>query len=202
MLIGLVGLIGSGKDTVAERLVSHHGFKRDSFAQSLKDATASIFGWDREMLEGNTASSRHWREQPDKFWSERFGKPVTPRWVLQYFGTEVCRGHMLDSIWVDSCMARYKGINTVISDTRFINEIKQIRAKGGKIVLVKRTEIPNKQSMIESGAHQSEWDWIGTDYDYVLENTHTIEFLHKQIYDMTTHLLPSHQSAIPNPECF
>ena len=38
MLIGLVGLIGSGKDTVAERLVSHHGFKRDSFAQSLKDA--------------------------------------------------------------------------------------------------------------------------------------------------------------------
>ena len=56
MLIGLVGLIGSGKDTVAERLVSHHGFVRDSFAQSLKDATASIFGWDREMLEGNTES--------------------------------------------------------------------------------------------------------------------------------------------------
>ena len=35
MLIGLVGLIGSGKDTVAERLVSHHGYKRDSFAKSL-----------------------------------------------------------------------------------------------------------------------------------------------------------------------
>ena len=151
MLIGLVGLIGSGKDTVAERLVSHHGFKRDSFAQSLKDATANIFGWDREMLEGNTESSRHWREQPDKFWSERFGKSVTPRWVLEYFGTEVCRGNMLDSIWVDSCMARYKGTNTVISDTRFVNEIKQIREKGGKIVLVKRTEIPNKQTMIESG---------------------------------------------------
>ena len=202
MLIGLVGLIGSGKDTVAERLVSHHGFVRDSFAQSLKDATASIFGWDREMLEGNTESSRHWREQPDKFWSERFGKPVTPRWVLQYFGTEVCRGNMLDSIWVDSCMARYKGTNTVISDTRFLNEIKQIRAKGGKIVLVKRTEIPNKQTMIEKGAHQSEWDWIGTDYDYILENTHTIESLNKQIYDMTTHLLPDPQVAIPNPEYF
>jgi dephospho-CoA kinase len=34
MLIGLVGLIGSGKDTVAERLVLEHGFKRDSFAKS------------------------------------------------------------------------------------------------------------------------------------------------------------------------
>ena len=127
MLIGLVGLIGSGKDTVAERLVSHHGYVRDSFAKSLKDAVSNIFSWDREMLEGKTDSSRHWREQPDKFWSERFGKPVTPRWVLQYFGTEVCRQGMLDSIWIDSCLARYKGQNTVISDTRFVNEIKNIR---------------------------------------------------------------------------
>jgi len=36
MLIGLVGLIGSGKDTVAERLATQHGFERDSFAKSLK----------------------------------------------------------------------------------------------------------------------------------------------------------------------
>jgi dephospho-CoA kinase len=37
MLIGLVGLIGSGKDTVAEFLVKEHKFQRDSFAKSLKD---------------------------------------------------------------------------------------------------------------------------------------------------------------------
>ena len=98
MLIGLVGLIGSGKDTVAERLVTQHGFERDSFAKSLKDATASIFGWDRELLEGNTKESREWREQPDIFWSKKFNKEITPRWVLQYFGTEVCRGGMLDSV--------------------------------------------------------------------------------------------------------
>ena len=124
MLIGIVGLIGSGKDTVAQRLVEKHGYVRDSFAKSLKDAVSSMFNWDREMLEGDTTSSRHWREQPDKFWSERFGKPVTPRWVLQHFGTEVMRGHMYDAIWVDSCIGRYKGQNTVISDTRFVNEIK------------------------------------------------------------------------------
>ena len=78
MLIGLVGLIGSGKDTVADRLVQKHGFQRDSFAKSLKDAVASIFGWDREMLEGQTKESRQWREQPDKFWSEKFNKEITP----------------------------------------------------------------------------------------------------------------------------
>ena len=54
MLIGLVGLIGSGKDTVAERLVMNHNFRKDSFARSLKDAVSVIFGWDRQLLEGVT----------------------------------------------------------------------------------------------------------------------------------------------------
>lgn len=184
MLIGLVGLIGSGKDTVAERLVSHHGYKRDSFAKSLKDATASIFGWNREMLEGKTDSSRHWREQPDKFWSEKFGREVTPRWVLQYFGTEVCRGQMLDSIWVDSCMARYKGQNTVISDTRFVNEIKTIKAHGGIIVCVKRGELPTQKQMKDSGAHQSEWDWLASDFDITIDNDGTLDDLYAKVDDL------------------
>ena len=59
MLIGIVGLIGSGKDTVAERLVQKHGYIKDSFAKSLKDAVAAMFNWNREMLEGDTKSSRH-----------------------------------------------------------------------------------------------------------------------------------------------
>ena len=184
MLIGLVGLIGSGKDTVANRLVSHHGFVRDSFAKSLKDATASIFGWDREMLEGNTESSRHWREQPDKFWSERFGKPVTPRWVLQHFGTEVMRGHMYDAIWVDSCIGRYKGQNTVISDTRFVNEIKTIKAHGGIIICVKRGELPTQKQMQERGAHQSEWDWLDSKFDITIQNNGTLEELYTKVDDL------------------
>ena len=61
MLIGIVGLISSGKGTVADRLVEQHGYKKDSFAKSLKDAVASMFNWDRDMLEGDTESSRHWR---------------------------------------------------------------------------------------------------------------------------------------------
>lgn len=193
MLIGLVGLIGSGKDTVADHLVKNHSFKRDSFAKSLKDATANIFGWDREMLEGQTKESREWREQKDTFWSERFGRDITPRWILQHFGTEVCREHMLDSIWVDSLVARYHGENTVISDTRFVNEINVIRRQGGKIVLVKRSEIPSREEMQASGAHKSEWDWIGCKFDHIIDNTDTIESLHKNVDDMITHQLRDHR---------
>jgi len=81
MLVGVVGLIGSGKDTVAERLAQEHNFKKDSFAKSLKDAVSSMFNWDREMLEGKTEESRAWREKPDTFWSKKFNKDVTPRWL-------------------------------------------------------------------------------------------------------------------------
>ena len=192
MLLGICGLIGSGKDTVAEHLVKHHGFKRDSFAKSLKDAVSSMFNWDRKMLEGNTSESRAWREQPDAFWSERFGKPITPRWVLQYFGTEVMRQGMYDAIWVDSVIGRYKGENTVISDTRFQNEIKTIKAHGGKILLVKRGELPTREEMQKQGAHQSEWDWIGSDFDYVIENNGTKE----ELFDKVAELIISDQ--IPN----
>ena len=181
MLIGLVGPINSGKDTVAERLVTHHGYKRDSFAKSLKDAVSSMFNWDREMLEGNTESSRHWREQPDKFWSEKMGKEVTPRLILQQFGTEVMRGQMYDGIWVDSVIGRYKGENTVISDTRFQNEIKTIKAHGGIVVLVKRGEIPTREEMQKQGIHQSEWDWVGSDFDYIIDNTSSLEGLNAHI---------------------
>jgi len=194
MLIGLVGLIGSGKDTVAERLVTHHGYKRDSFAKSLKDAVSSMFNWNRELLEGNTKESRDWREQPDAFWSEKMGKEVTPRWVLQYFGTEVMRQGMYDAIWVDSVIGRYKGENTVISDTRFQNEIKTIKAHGGIVVLVKREEIPTREEMQKQGAHQSEWDWIGSDFDYTIDNTSSLEGLNANI-DQFIHQLQDRQSS-------
>ena len=51
MIVGITGLIGSGKDTVANYLVTQHDFKRLSFASSVKDMLTAVFGWDRELLE-------------------------------------------------------------------------------------------------------------------------------------------------------
>ena len=187
MLIGICGLIGSGKDTVAERLVNEHGYKRDSFAKSLKDAVASMFNWDSDMLEGRGQSSRHWREQPDKFWSERFGREVSPRSILQQFGTEVMRGQMYDGIWVDSCIGRYKGENTVISDTRFPNEIKRIKECGGVILLVKRFKDPDwftsyvEGNIEPKGIHSSEYMWAKSEFDYVIENNGSLEELNEKV---------------------
>ena len=190
MLIGVVGLIGSGKGTVSDRLEQKHHFRKDSFAKSLKDAVSSMFNWDREMLEGKTDESRAWREKPDVFWSKRFGKDVTPRWVLQYFGTEVMRQGMHDAIWIDSCMARYDGKPTVIADTRFENEIKIIREMGGSILLVKRGQDPDwftdyvEGNIVPKNIHLSEYAWAKSEYDHLITNDGTLEDLHSKIDDL------------------
>jgi Tfp pilus assembly pilus retraction ATPase PilT len=60
-IIAIAGFIGSGKDTAAEYLINNHNFTKLSFAGSLKDAVAVVFGWNRVLLEGETLESRQWR---------------------------------------------------------------------------------------------------------------------------------------------
>ena len=69
MIIGLVGLKGCGKDTAADYFITHYdNWIKGSFADSLKDTCACVFGWDRELLEGSTQDSRAWRETSDTWW--------------------------------------------------------------------------------------------------------------------------------------
>ena len=58
MIIGICGLIGSGKGTVADVLVEEHKFEKISFADKLKDSVSILFDWPRDMLEGETPDSR------------------------------------------------------------------------------------------------------------------------------------------------
>jgi len=198
MIIGVCGFIGSGKDTVADYLVNFHEFRRESFASTLKDAVSNVFGWDRTMLEGRTKEAREWREQIDPWWAKRLDMPtLTPRWILQYWGTEVCRKAFHDDIWIASLenKLRLSKDNVVISDCRFPNEIQSIRNAGGKIIWVQRGNLPDwYQTALDANAghnyavqalkmqkiHASETAWVGTDFDAVLDNNHTIDNLYKQ----------------------
>jgi hypothetical protein len=211
MIIGICGFIGSGKDTVADYLVNFHEFRRESFASTLKDAVASVFGWDRVMLEGRTKEAREWREQVDPWWAERLSMPtLTPRWVLQYWGTEVCRKSFHDDIWIASLENKLRNSkdHVVISDCRFPNEIKSIKDSGGSIIWVTRGLLPewydlaidaNKghnvafQELKRLKIHASETAWVGTEFDHVIENDGTIDDLYKQIQSVISNevtLLP------------
>ena len=106
MIIGICGLIGSGKGTVSDYLVEEYNFEKISFADKLKDAVSELFGWNRQMLEGDTPGSRQWREEVDTFWTEETGREITPRLVLQEFGTDCMRNGFYDGIWVSMVKQR------------------------------------------------------------------------------------------------
>ena len=207
MIIGVCGFIGSGKDTIADYLVNFHEFRRESFAGTLKDAVAAVFGWDRTLLEGRTKQAREWREQVDPWWAARLNMPnLTPRWVLQYWGTEVCRKAFHDDIWIASLenKLRLATDNVVISDCRFPNEIKSIKEAGGIVIRVKRGDDPawyNDACDVNAGEkcsnydvaksrldalniHASETAWCGTKFDAVITNDTTIDELYAKVKDL------------------
>ena len=224
MIIGVCGFIGSGKDTIADYLTNFHGFRRESFANTLKDAVAQVFGWDRTMLEGRTKQAREWREQVDPWWAERLNMPdLTPRLVLQLWGTEVCRKGFHDDIWIASLenKLRTSTDDIVISDCRFPNEIKSIKNAGGIVIRVKRGDEPEwykdaadmnagdrclnyalaKSRMSKLGIHASETAWVGTKFDAVLTNDGTIDELMAKVKGLvqdplaSSELLPYEESV-------
>ena len=212
MIIGVCGFIGSGKDTIADYLVNIHQFRRESFANSLKDAIAQVFGWDRDMLEGRTRQSREWRERVDPWWANRLNMPdLTPRWVLQYWGTEVCRRSFHDDIWIAALENKLRNSqdDIVISDCRFPNEIKSIKAAGGIVIRVARGAEPewydaavsanrgpnsniswalSRAKLERLNVHASESSWVGTKFDAEVDNNSSMDHLLNQINDLVQDL--------------
>jgi hypothetical protein len=203
-IISISGFIASGKDTVADYLVTNYGFKRLSFASSLKDSVATIFGWDREMIDGTTKESRVWREQVDQWWSNRLNIPnLTPRYILQHWGTDLCRNHFHDEIWIASVENKIRNTKNdiVITDARFSNEVTSIKHAGGTTIRISRGTDPSwyhdaviyntftyegdrskaKERLEEANIHASEYSSVGLAYDHYIKNDGTVDELHKKV---------------------
>ncbi len=203
-VIGICGLIGSGKDTIGEILVNEFGFTKLSFAGTLKDMTAVLFDWDREMLEGTTPETRAAREIPDPFWSAKFERDWSPRIALQQIGTEVMRNNLHQDIWMLTVENKMRKLDkVVITDCRFPNEIDFVQ-KHGEIWQVDRGSKPDwfdyavqyntstdpdtRRIMYDVGTtpeqlgvHASEYSWAGVDAMHLIDNNSTIRALHDRV---------------------
>ena len=197
MFVGIVGFIGSGKGTVGD-ILSKFGFEKISFASHLKDVTSVMFGWDRKLLEGDTAESRDFREKIDPFWSKKLNREFTPRLALQLMGTEVGRNVFGQNLWIHALENKIdKDENYIVTDVRFQNEIDWIRGQKGIIIEIRRGELPrwykvaslantgcqhSIEVMKDIGIHESEWKWIGNhNVDHVIRNDGSLEDLEQSI---------------------
>jgi len=195
MIVGLLGFIGSGKGSAGD-ILKDLGFTPLSFAKGVKDVAAEMFGWPRHLLEGDTQQSRDWRENPDEFWSKEFGRVFTPRLALQLMGTEVGRDVFHQDFWViklKKYIESYPEQNFVITDVRFGNEINFVHSHDGILIEIERGITPHwyeiagkafrgdvkaeKFMLEQSGIHESEWRWIGSEIDHTIQNLGTMEDL-------------------------
>jgi len=183
VLGGIVGYAGSGKTTVARTLVSR-GFTELSFASRLKDVVSVLHGLPRDKLEGDTVSSREWRE------TFEIRPGYTPRAALQKVG-DAMRGIYPD-IWLDiveKSITESPG-DVVVTDCRYAHEVEMIKRNGGRIVRVVRNPPPAWEALAQQGVnpndhgfkvHSSEYALALLDADVTLVNDGTLKDLDTQV---------------------
>jgi hypothetical protein len=189
----ITGLKGSGKDTAAKYFVDR-GYVKVSFAEKLKDVVAIMFGWERQLLEGDTEYSRQFRETSDEWWANKLDrKTFTPRDALVEIGTDVFRQHFHDNIWVSALLRTLKSTQKyVFTDVRYINEIELIQDYFGKnnvsTIRLRRHPEPKwwlqlREGKIQKpdGVHLSEYALVRYNVDNTFDNSKTIAELHFQL---------------------
>lgn len=132
MIIGITGKKGHGKDAIGQILAERHAFWTTAFAAPLKEAVKVALRMTDEQIYGPIET----KETVDP----RYG--VTPRHAMQTLGTEWGRQMIHEDVWALSAMARIReeppGTNWAITDLRFLNERRLLRAAGGLVLRVIR----------------------------------------------------------------
>lgn len=145
IIIGLCGEGRAGKDTIADMLVKNYNFTKASFADPLKRGCMEIFGFTTEQAYGNL------KEVEDPYWG------FTPRWALQFVGTNLFRNWKED-MWVSALEKKIVSnpdvTRWVIPDCRFKNEKAAIERIGGEVWRVIREGGPGASGGL--AAHPSE----------------------------------------------
>lgn len=173
IIIGLNGLKGTGKSTVAEYLKKNYNFEEYAFADSLKRACIEIFGLEEKQVFGSQID----KEAIDSFWG------TSPRIMLQQVGTAIRNlNNPLNNIWIRNLQRKIKiriennsNVYIVVSDIRYKDEAKLIKDMGGIIINIKR-----HTNYIDH--HESEQQIINA--DFIISNDDTKKNLFSCIDDI------------------
>ena len=183
LIVGLAGFQGCGKSTVACYLENKYGFIRYSFAKPLKDVAKLIYSLSDEQLYGDLKNVV----------DPRYG--ITPRFIMQQLGTEVCRNihkdtwvlaarnfiddydnhiHLLNKFVIDDCRFENEAMFIVYGYTTGLSRIFKIEGRKNKV--------------IEGENHQSEKELPNHYIDSIIDNSGSYEYLTKQLDNLMAEL--------------
>lgn len=178
-LIGLSGYARSGKDTVGDYLVKHHGFKKVSFAEPMRQALLALnpivgLRLDTDARVQDVIAEYGW----DGYKESRYGNEI--RELMQRLGTEVGRKQFGEDFWVDKASKLidtylWQDMNVVITDMRFVNEAKAIEALGGQTWRIER------DGVVAANAHVSETALDTYGFDQLIRNDGSLDDLYEKV---------------------
>lgn len=139
MIIGLTGYAQSGKDTVAEYLVSKYGFRRIAFADPLREA---VYNLNPKINIADMIGVQLQTAVDGLGWETVKVESQDARELLQRMGTEVGRKMFGENFWVDQAMQNVSKFDKVVfTDVRFPNEYRSIKKREGVVWRVERLGI-------------------------------------------------------------
>jgi len=168
MIIGLSGYAQSGKNTVADILVDHHGFIALACADPIKALVYDINPKINSIEIQGMVNEYGWdivKQDPEV------------RRLLQTTG-EAGRQGIDEYLWVAMTLSQIKDPHEgryVITDVRFPNEASAISSQGGQLWRIERPGVDAVNDHISETALDA---WI---FDETIVNNGTIEDLKKKI---------------------
>lgn len=212
MLLGIGHKARQGKDEVGEYLKRNHGFKILHFADPLKEE-AKRFGWTPQNK--NETAYNIWKIMPNEL-STIFPKSMKPRKTvktsfLQWLGTSYREMYGEDH-WVEQ-LDLTPGVNMIVCDMRYINELLAIKKYGGFTIDIQRycesyvefpycecqrdsyssgsSDIPIQNRYIDDARpidHPSEIELDDMPHDFTLRNDYTLERLYAKVDAMIKYI--------------
>lgn len=195
LLLGLVGVERSGKDTIADHLVHNHGFKKYSLATPIRDIGKLMFGWTDEQIAGSKKD----------IIDPKTG--IKPRDFLMWFGTDICQYEIYNkfpqltesilprTIWANM-MRNYieAGINTtpiVITDIRFKHEADIFEQLGGILIHVSRKEKETPEQLAKYDLSEL----MQTRVNYVFDNNNNVDECRKLTNELVTTIITKNNKS-------
>lgn len=156
-----------GKDTLADQLVEHAGFKKIAFADKLKEVCSDLF---------NIPLQEFYDEKLKNEIVEQHG--MTRRRILQIVGQAMFEVDKL--VWVKHALKKFENLDRIVlTDFRFIHEIGKIQEfaaeNGYTVITVKLTRegIPE----FTGKEDRSELELINYQWEFRIQNNGTIDEL-------------------------